>query len=178
MTGVGHLARRFLTSLWARPPSAQERAWVRGVLEPGELALWDRLPRYDRRHTLLAARRTGDALRAAGAEPESRWLGAALLHDVGKLEAGLGLGGRVVATLAIQALGRERTGRWAGGLGLRGRIGRYARHAAIGGGMIRDAGGREEVARWAEVHHDRRLMRSVAGIPPKVVEALRTADRA
>jgi hypothetical protein len=43
--------------------------------------------------------------------------------------------------------------------------------------MIRDAGGREEVAVWAEVHQTH-AGAAAAGVPAAVVAALLAADRA
>jgi hypothetical protein len=172
-----HLVRRFLRSLVAKSPTAEEDAWVASVLTPGELALWRRLPRYDRRHTLGVAREVGAVL--GDAQADTRWVGAALLHDIGKLEAGLGLIGRVMATLGMLVVGRRRMIPWAGRRGWRGRFGRYADHGRIGGRLIREAGGREEVAVWAEHHHEgnERPDGAVPGVPDRAVRALVAADR-
>jgi len=90
-----HLARRFFGSLSKRPPEPNEEAWARSQLLPGELALWDRMSALDRRHSVSVARRF-----------EAAWPGAtraeiagALLHDVGKIDSGLGTFGRVVASV-------------------------------------------------------------------------------
>ena len=53
----------------------------------------------DRRHAAAVARRVERALGPRGHPPV---LAAALLHDVGKVESGLGTYGRVVATLSGQ----------------------------------------------------------------------------
>lgn len=170
------LARRFFASVFARPPSADEDAWVASLLLPGELELWGRQPRYDRRHTLGVARR---AERALGARAEGRWVAAALLHDVGKIEAGLGILGRVVATLTMGLVGRDRVRGWAARTGWRGRFGRYADHGPIGGALVRSAGGRDEVAAWASVHHLIRRKDPGRGVdlPLEVVIALSESDR-
>jgi len=64
-------------------------------LMPGERELWQRMSNQDRRHTATVARRFVVARpQATRAE-----IAGALLHDVGKLECGLGTWGRVAATI-------------------------------------------------------------------------------
>jgi hypothetical protein len=93
--GFAHLIARFVTSLPATPPAVADEVWAEDHLVPGERALWVRLSNQDRRHSISVARRfvdrRPDATRAEVA--------GALLHDVGKLECGLGTFGRVVATV-------------------------------------------------------------------------------
>ena len=92
---VWHLAARFVTSLPPTPPPVDDEVWVDDQLLPGERTLWRQLSNQDRRHSTAVARRfvecRPDATRAEVA--------GALLHDVGKIECGLGTFGRVVATL-------------------------------------------------------------------------------
>lgn len=96
MTSVVHLARRFATSLSRREPPAAETAWGVGHLLPAEAELWQRMAVQDRRHSLLVARRFAER------QPDhSRAeLAAALLHDIGKVDCGLGTWRRVLATVA------------------------------------------------------------------------------
>lgn len=117
----GHLVRRLLGSLSRREPNESDVAWVAARLAAGEFALWSSMPVADRRHSLLVARRLVAAL--GGAPPEI--VAAALLHDVGKIECGLGTWGRVLATIA----------------GPRGnRFRRYHAHEEIGADMAAAAG--------------------------------------
>lgn len=171
------LARRFFASVLARPPTPEEREWVRSVLTAGEFPLWDAQPRYDLRHTLGVGRRVEGAL---GREREDRWVAAALLHDVGKVESGLGVAGRVLATLVMGVAGRRRVRGWAARPGWRGRFGRYADHGEIGARLIRSAGGREEAARWAAVHHLPKLREAGEpdpNLPAGIVLVLHDCDR-
>lgn len=92
---AGHLARRLAGSLSRRPPSAQDEVWARGHLLPAEDRLWGSLSAVDRRHAVMVARRF-EALRPTATRAE---MAGALLHDVGKLDSGLGTVGRVVATV-------------------------------------------------------------------------------
>ncbi len=94
MASLRHLARRFLGSLRPGGPPAADVTWVDDVLLPGERDLWRSLPGPDRRHSVGVARRVDRALDGAPRPV----LAAALLHDVGKVVAGLRTPGRVVAT--------------------------------------------------------------------------------
>jgi putative nucleotidyltransferase with HDIG domain len=160
-----HLAGRFLRAHRPGGPPARDRAWVASVLTPEELGLWQRLPGHDRRHTVEVARRVEATLDGTAYGGDDRWVACGLLHDVGKLAAGLGIYGRVVATLAAKA-GWPALGR---------RIHLYLRHGQVGADMIREAGGREEAAAWAAVHH-RRPEWAGSNLPSPVIEALAAAD--
>ncbi len=95
MSSTGHLWRRFRSSLSKHPPAAADEQWVAGVLLAHELELWARMSAVDRRHSIEVARRFA-ALRVDVSREE---LAGSLLHDVGKLDSGLGTWGRVAATL-------------------------------------------------------------------------------
>ncbi len=91
-----HLAGRFLWSLTAsRPPEVADEVWAEQQLLPGEVALWRRMCNEDRRHSFKVARRFADA-RPEATRAE---IAGALLHDVGKIECGLGTWGRVAASV-------------------------------------------------------------------------------
>jgi hypothetical protein len=95
ITQPHHLAARFFGSLSSRPPPPAEEAWAASQLRPGELELWQRMSNPDRRHSATVARRF-TAVRPEATRAE---IAGALLHDVGKLECGLGTWGRVAATM-------------------------------------------------------------------------------
>jgi hypothetical protein len=147
---TGHLARRFAGSLSRRPPSAADEAWAESLLLPVEVPLWRRMPPQDRRHAVEVTRRfltlRADATRAEVA--------GALLHDVGKVEAGLGTAGRVLATLVPAHRAR-------------GRFATYHAHEEIG-------------ARWCEqAGSEPATVELVAGTRPATdpaAAALRAAD--
>jgi putative nucleotidyltransferase with HDIG domain len=149
---LGHLAKRFVGSLWPGGPSRSGIAFVESVLGPGELALWQRMSRPDQRHSIAVARRLG----AADTEVQA----AALLHDVGKIEAGVGTFGRVAATV----IGPGRA---------RGRLATYLRHDQIGAALLAGAGARPLVITWAGEHH---LPPERWTVPPEVGAALKAAD--
>lgn len=175
MTRVGHLVRRFFGALRPGGPSSVDTEWVAKVLQPGEFTLWSRMPGHDRRHSIAVARRVERALTESPHAGDSRWLAAALLHDVGKLEAGFGVFARVGATVVGAVAGHERARSWAGGHGVWRRVGLYLRHPEFGAALIREAAGRDEAARWAEVHH-RSDPQAESELPGPVVLALCEAD--
>jgi hypothetical protein len=170
-----HLARRFVTSLWPAAPAPADDAWVRDILDAEPYALWRRLPNHDRRHSIVVARRVQRALDGTDHHGDDRWLAAALLHDVGKLDARLGVFGRVGATLAGAAGGLDMAAIWSEKRGITRRVGLYLRHPEIGADHIRVAGGPDTAARWAAVHHDRGAW-DATGIPTPVLTALHDAD--
>ena len=90
-----HLVARFVTSLSPAPPSVDDEVWVDRHLLPGERSLWVQLDNQDRRHSVAVARRF--ALRRPAATRAE--IAGAILHDVGKIECGLGTFGRVAATV-------------------------------------------------------------------------------
>ena len=118
---IRHLTRRFVGSLSRRAPSAADVTWATEFLLPAEEALWHRLGHPDQRHTVAVARRFVE-LRPAASRVE---VAGALLHDIGKLECGLGTMSRVVATIVGPRTARFRA---------------YHAHESIGAQMLRDAG--------------------------------------
>ncbi len=116
-----HLVARFFTSLSPSPPPSADEEWVQEQLMPGERGLWVQMSNQDRRHSALVARRF--AARRPGATRAE--LAGAMLHDVGKLECGLGTFGRVAGTI-VGPYGRRFTA--------------YHDHEAIGARMAADVG--------------------------------------
>jgi len=169
---AGHLARRFLGSLRPGGPPAPDEEWARQRLLPGERELWDRMPGADRRHAVGVARAVAGTL-GSGATPAV--LAAALLHDVGKIESGLGVWGRVGATVAGMAGGRSRAEGWAGRADLVGRVGRYVRHPQLGGALLTEAGSERLTVAWAESHH-LPSERWDPAVPPDVGAVLKACD--
>jgi hypothetical protein len=172
---VAHLTRRFFGSLRPGPPRAEDVAWVASVLQPGEYQLWERMPNADRRHSVAVARRVERALDGTEHAGDTRWTATALLHDVGKIDAGLNTLQRVGATLAGAAGGHDMAASWSTKRGITRRVGLYLRHPELGATRIRLADGREEVAAWAAAHHRRDEWAST-GIPDAVVLVLHDAD--
>lgn len=170
-----HLAARFFASLAPLPVRAADREWVATVLRPEELDLWSRLSLADRRESVAVARRTETALRGTKYAGDPRWLAAALLHDVGKLDARFGPLRRTVATALAALFGTRTVEGWVDKSGFVRRCALYTFHDQLGGDRVRIAGGRAEVALWAEAHH-RPALWDATGLPVTVLVALAVAD--
>jgi len=166
MGRVRHLATRFFGSLRVRPVGPADLDLVRASLNAPELACWERLGPADRAESVATARA---AILALGPYSDVKWVAAALLHDVGKAETGLGPIGRSVATVVAVGAGRRRVRSWANAFG------RYVDHDELGAARLRDAGARREAVEWAAVHHRPKLW-ATTGIPPAVCVILAEAD--
>lgn len=175
MRRARHLARRFVGTLRLGGPAPRDTEWVKAILSPPECELWARMPDHDRRHSVGVARRVEHALSGTSEAGDPRWVAAALLHDVGKLDAGLGVLGRVGATLAGAAAGHDMADAWSAKRGVTRRFGLYLRHAELGETRLRVIGARDEAAAWAGAHHDESAWGALA-FPAGVVTALDEAD--
>jgi hypothetical protein len=116
-----HLVKRFVLSMSRRPPDGDDVTWAETFLGDGERELWHRLGVADRRHSIMVARRFADA----GELRTGEEMAGALLHDVGKLDSGLGALARVAATVVGPRTDRFR---------------RYHDHERIGAELLREAG--------------------------------------
>jgi hypothetical protein len=133
-----HLVKRFMGSLGARRPSPEDQALIAGILGNGEARLFWAQPVIDQAHALDTARAVLDRGRPDLAA-------AALLHDVGKRHASLGVVGRSIAS----ALSLIR-------LPVRGRYARYLDHAEAGARDLARAGSAPLVVEFARSHHEDR----------------------
>ncbi|HEX6420653.1 MAG TPA: HD domain-containing protein [Acidimicrobiales bacterium] len=167
---ASHLIRRFAGALRPGGPPAGDEAWARRHLLPGEQALWGRMSGADRRHAVGVARRSAGELGALATRPV---VAAALLHDVGKVDSGLGPVRRAVATLAGLASRHAAARRWRHRRGPLGRAGRYLSHDEIGAGLLSAAGSDALTVAWAREHH---LPPDRWTVPPEVGAALKAAD--
>ena len=172
---IAHLSGRFVRALWPGPPHADDVEWVETVLTPDGFVQFRRQPNHDQRHAIGVARDVQVRLAGTAYTDDPRWLSAALLHDIGKLDSRLGVYGRVVATVSGAAVGRDHAPAWSESTGFTRRVGLYLRHAELGADRIRLAGEPEEAARWAAAHHDPSTWGELA-IPESVVVALDEAD--
>lgn len=150
MGGAWHLTRRFFGALRPGGPPEADRAWVEEVLSEAEYGLWKRQYGPDRRHTVQVAR---EVERRLGNEATPPVLAAALLHDIGKIDADLGTWGRVVATMSAKVAGRDTAKLWIRSSGFTRRVGLYLHHPAIGADMLELAGSDPLTVSWAEEHH-------------------------
>ncbi len=171
ISGAAHLARRFAGALRPGGPGVADDAWASGLLGPGEVALWRQMSVADRRHAVGVARSVS---RMLGPLATTAVLAAALLHDVGKLAAGLGTWARVPATLVGLAGGHSRAQAWTERrVGARRSVGLYLRHAPLGAVMLQAAGADPLTSTWAAEHH---LPASAWTVPVVVGKALKEAD--
>jgi hypothetical protein len=159
-----HLARRFAGSLSPRPPASVDEAWARSQLGEGERAVWDRLSNPDRRHAVGVAR---DVVARLGAGATRPVVAAALLHDSGKLDSGLGTFARVGATVWAGLRGRERAAVGPS------RVARYLRHDELGAAALAAAGADPLTVAWAREHH---LPAAAWTLDPAIAGALKAAD--
>lgn len=164
VASIVHLARRFFGSLSRSSPSAIDEQWAIAQLGSQEQALWRRMDNADRRHAVGVARRVETDLGSAASRPV---LAAALLHDVGKLDSGLGTFARAGATIWAGAIGRERASAGAN------RVARYLRHDQIGAGLLLAACADPLTIAWAREHH---LDPSRWTLAHELASALKNAD--
>lgn len=152
-----HLAGRYWETVSSRPLDGTERRWVEARLSPPERAAFGRQPVADQRHGYRSARAVEKVL---GSDLSA--VRAALLHDIGKRHAGLGLMGRVFASVAIRL-----------GIPLWERARIYRDHGPIGSRELSDWGAEPLVSDFARSHHGSRP----AGIEPEVWRVLRRSDK-
>lgn len=170
--GPLHLAGRFFGMLVPIGPRAADRAWVGSILSEEEMSLFRRMRPSDRRHAVAVAR---DVEVRLGHQATPEVLAAALLHDVGKIEARLGAYGRVAATLSGMAVGGdpEAIKAWTKTNGITRRIGLYLQHPRLGGDLLAMAGSDPLVVAWAREHH---MPAESWSVPRNLADALKAAD--
>jgi hypothetical protein len=165
-----HLVARFAGSLRPGGPRKADEAWATASLLPGEVLLWRRMSGADRRHAVGVARHAAAAL---GPEATRPVVAAALLHDVGKVDSGLGPVRRAVVTIAGMAAGRDAAERWQGRPGAVGRAGSYLCHDRLGAALLDAAGSDGLTVAWAREHH---LPPERWTVPAAVGAAIKAAD--
>lgn len=170
MGKAAHLSKRFFTSLRPGGPSRVDREWAEAQLLDSEVVLWRRMSGPDRRHAVGVARRVDAAL---GPGTDRAVLAAALLHDVGKIEAGLGTYGRVIATLSAAVAGPETAKDWVRTTGFTRRVGLYLLHPKLGGDHLGMAGSDALTEAWARQHH---LPEEEWTIDPEIGRVLKDCD--
>lgn len=132
-----HLAGRFFEVLVSRPLTGDEVDWLAGILDPAEMEIFSAQMTADQLHGYIAGRHVEGC---DGARDEL--VRAAILHDVGKRHARLGVAGRVVASMAMKL-----------GLPVRGRFALYRDHGRLGAADLDRIGSSPEVVEYAAFHH-------------------------
>ncbi len=136
----GHLSSRFFDYLRAKPLSDEDRETVTTILTAAEARIFFEQSQKDQAHGFDAAL----VVLASGQSTEER-LRAALLHDVGKRSAGLGVLRRVAASLLIKM-----------GLPLTSKMKLYRDHGPVGAAELETAGSPPLVVEFARAHHGSR----------------------
>ncbi len=157
LRSLPHLIRRFFRSIVARRPDPADQLFVASVLHGAAAQLFALLPAMDQAHSVRTARRVTESV------PERLDLvRAALLHDVGKAHAGLGVFGRSVASLLamfhLPATARMRV---------------YLDHGTLGSLDLIQAGESDIVVAFADGH---RSSEEPSGIDAADWAILRRAD--
>lgn len=135
-----HLAWRLFDSLRAKDLAPQEEAEVRDWLTAAQQALFFQQDCRDRAHGYAAA-----LVVVSAGITDIEAVRAALLHDVAKRHAGLGLLGRSLASILIKL-----------GLPMAASIRRYRDHGAAGALELAGIGSSDLVVQFAAHHHGRR----------------------
>lgn len=153
----GHLAKRYRDGVLAAPLDAAEWMWVESLLADPERVAFREQPIADQRHGYQAAR-AAEAILGS----DRSGIRAALLHDIGKRHARLGLLGRVLVSVAI----RLRVPLWE-----RARF--YRDHGHLGSEELSGWGAELLVVEFARNHHGARP----PGIDEAVWDALCETDK-
>ncbi len=150
-----HRVRRFVAALRPSGPADVDLDWARSLLSASEYDLLTALPPVDQAHVVRVGRSVESTLRAStGPTPDRSWLlPAALLHDVGKLDAPLAPVGRAVVTVVVWAGGRSWAANRQDASGWLGAAARYATYPERGAHLLTSVGSDARVAAWAREHH-------------------------
>jgi len=143
--------------VFSRALNPSEAEEVRGWLSQDEIEVFFDQPGFDQRHGLEAARYVADLV-----PHRQELVRAALLHDVGKRHAGLGLTARTLASAFIKLGGRSS-----------GKIRTYADHGPGGAAELEARGVELIVIEFARTHHGERPI----SISEEDWDLLQAADR-
>lgn len=131
-----HLARRFIWSLRVHSLTEAEREAVTSLLDGPILEAFFEQSHADQRHGLDAARL------AARHRGSSELVVAALVHDIGKRHARLGVVGRSLASVCARL-----------GLPAPGRLGTYLDHPRLGAEELEGFGASTLIVAFTRSHH-------------------------
>ena len=154
---LSHLTKRFLDYLLSKPLGSSEVDEIQNWLNAGLAEIFFEQPQEDQRHGYQGA-----LVVIADADAEPDVIEAALMHDIGKRYASLGIIGRSVASVMIRL--RFRLPR---------RMALYRDHGSTGAEDLTLAGASELSVEFAKHHHGQRP----ANIDPKTWNLLQLADQ-
>ncbi|MAU39304.1 MAG: hypothetical protein CL501_00385 [Actinobacteria bacterium] len=166
-----HLIARFACSLFPSKGTSETDKFL-ALLNPGEMSLFDAQRQFDKRHSFRSVKKLHTLLET----PDPDIVIACGLHDVGKLQSGFGIFGRVFATCVSAIVGLHRVDVWSrnGSNSVTHRIATYVQHPEIGAGLLAEAGSNAIAIVWARDHH-KRLDEST--LDPSLFMTLSKADR-
>lgn len=136
----GHLAARFFDYLRAGRLTETDKQTVKSILTAAESRIFFEQSDKDQAHGFDAALVVIDSGRSTDEK-----IRAALLHDVGKRNAGVGVLGRVTASVLIKL-----------GLPLTSRFKLYRDHGPAGAAELEAAGSPPLIVEFARAHHGSR----------------------
>lgn len=166
MTGAAvYRVRQFFAAVTAGQLSGADRVLVESYLTPAQQALFERMPQSDQQHAITVARtllgwdwRDSDVIQAA------------LLHDIGKADGGLGYRVAIVLLRALWPAGLKRIAADDTGWHLPFHI--HQHHPEIGARLAAEAGSSSRVVRLILLHQSPADMDDNTG----TLAALKAAD--
>ena len=153
---LSHLAKRFFDVMVSKPLSFDEVGAVEVWLSPTLAELFLEQPAKDQRHGYHAA-----LVVVADVAATAEVIEAALMHDIGKRHASLGIIGRTVASILIKL-----------GVPLPRRMALYKDHGPVGARELADTGASRISVEFAAPHHGSRPVE----FDPAVWDMLQLAD--
>ena len=167
-----HLIARFAISLLPSKENKETNKFLT-LLNPDELRLFEAQNEFDKRHSFRNVKKLHALIEA----PDPDIIIACGLHDVGKVQSGFGIFGRVFATCVATIVGLHRVDAWTKNNpnSITRRISTSVHHPEIGAGLLSEARSNLIAVTWARDHH-KRLEESV--LEPSLFMILSKADRA
>lgn len=147
-----HLIARFAFSFFSSKPTTETLEFL-NLLNSDELNLFNAQRKLDKRHSFRNVKKLHILL----GTPAPDIVIACGLHDVGKVQSGFGVFGRVFATCVATVAGLHRVDAWSGNSSnsITQRIATYVRHPEIGADLLAGAGSNLIAITWARDHHKR-----------------------
>lgn len=168
-----HRAGRFFATAFGGGPSAEDTAWALDHLTDREKRLFAQMRPSDRAHSIAVARAVERHYESLELRAPDWVVPAALLHDVGKTVAGLGVYGRTVATLSGWMGGGDMAEQWADTTGFTRKVGLYIQYPRLGAELLALNESDHRVVAWAAEHH---LPAEDWTVPAREAEVLAAAD--
>ena len=149
---IKHLIARFVCSFLPSKGNAETNKFLT-LLNPDELQLFEAQNKFDKKHSFRNVKK----LHALLDNPAPDIIIACGLHDVGKVQSGFGVVGRVFATCVATIVGLHRVDVWTRNNpnSITHRIATYVQHPEIGASLLSEAQSNLIAVTWARDHHKR-----------------------